>query len=120
MKPDKLVEIRGQPVTLTRVTSVVYDEWDNLDGDASTDETEEILAVVTRPSDEQIQDLQGRGLNASRKLTVKSSVDIQANRQGGSDEVVIDGETYEVIEVQEETHVLAGYTKKTVLVDNVR
>lgn len=115
---DAIVESSGKTVTVERVTDPVYDANDVLDRDASTVETEQVKAIVSSPSTEDVRRLEGRVDSASLQLTVPSGTDIQTNRSGMTDRVEFDGRSYRVVDVQAVEHPFVdGVAKKTVMLD---
>lgn len=115
---NAIVESTGKTVTVERVTDVVYDANDVLDRDASTVETEQVPAIVSSPSTEDVRRLEGRVDSASLQLTVPSDTDIETNRSGITDRVDFDGRSYRVVDVKAVEHPFVdGVAKKTVMLD---
>jgi len=115
--PDALVEAHGETVTLERITNPVFDDYDELDEDASTIETVEIKAIVSKPSEEESSRLEGKASVDRLKITVDSSVDIDSQRTGGPDEVVRNGDRYKVAEIIDDTHPMTGIQKKSAILE---
>jgi hypothetical protein len=115
--PDALVAAHGETVTLERITDAVFDDYDELDESASTIETVEINAFVSRPSEEESSRLEGKASFDRLKITVDSSVDIDSQRTGGADEVVRNGDRYKVAEVIDDTHPMTGIRKKSAILE---
>lgn len=116
---DSVVESAANAtITVRRVTNAVFDANDVLDEDASTIETEQVPAIVSSPSTEDMRRLEGRVESASLKATVPSSTDIATVRSGVKDTVDYDGRSYKVADVQEITHpFVTGVQKKTVMLE---
>lgn len=113
--PDELVGEHGEQVTLERVTDAVYDANDVLDESASTIETPTIRAIFSSPSEQDQVRTEGRVGVAELKATVKSSVDVSTQREGRRDRIVRGGTTYEVIDVQADSHPFADAKKQTIM-----
>jgi len=111
--PDELVGEHGEQVTLERVTDAVYDQNDVLDGDASTIESITIRAIFSKPTDDLQTRLEGRAETATLTATVKSTVDVQASREGSRDKIYRDGTEYAVVDVSDDQHPFAEVGKKT-------
>jgi hypothetical protein len=111
--PNSLVSGAGQKVDLNRLTSAVYDEWEDIDEDASTFETVQIDAWVSNVSEEIKRRVEGHVENPALQITVDSSTDISADRNGRPDRVRYDGRIYEVAEVIRIDHPLADAEKLT-------
>lgn len=119
--PNRVVEAGGEPVDLNRLTSATLSN-NELDPDASTFETVTIDAIVSDLSYKDRVRLEGRVDEASLKLTVDSSTDVEATRDFRPDRIRhpagSSGTIYEVAEVREISHPLAkGIEKKTVYVE---
>lgn len=113
---DDLITATGQTVTVRRVTAAAYDANDVLDEANSTIETEQVPAIVSSPSTEDVRRLEGRVDSASLQITVPSSTAIATNRNGVTDEVDFDGRTYRVVDVKAVEHPFVdGVAKKTVM-----
>lgn len=113
---DDLITASGQTVTVERVTDAVYDANDVLDRDASTVETEQVPAIVSSPSTEDVRRLEGRVDSASLQVSVPSSTEIATNRSGVTDRVEYDGRSYRVVDVKAVEHPFVdGVAKKTVM-----
>lgn len=117
--PNTLVEQRGQTVTLERVTSPVFDGYDELDEAASTIETVDILAILSNPSENDMTRAEGRMGTPTYRMTVDSNTDIKADRTGRPDRVQIGSTWFEVGEVQDDLHPMTGTEKKTVVLDSL-
>lgn len=115
--PNALIERHGEKVDLERVTDPVFDDYDELDSDASTIETVEIEAFISEPTEEEMTRLEGKASRESLKATVDSSVDIEADRLGRSDRVIRDGTRYKVAEVRRDRHPMVDIEKTTVFLD---
>jgi hypothetical protein len=115
--PDALVAAHGETVTLERVTDAVFDDYDELDDSASTIESVQIKAFVSRPSEEESSRLEGKASFDRLKITVKSGVDIESQREGGSDEIVRNGTRYKVAEIIDDTHPMTGIRKKSAILE---
>jgi hypothetical protein len=115
--PNALVARHGEQVTLERVTNAVFDDYDELDEDASTTESVQINAFVSRPSEEESSRLEGKASFDRLKITVDSSLDIQSQRTGGADEVVRNGKRYKVAEIIDDRHPMVGIEKKSAILE---
>lgn len=111
--PDEIVGEHGERVDLERVTDPVYDQNDVLDKDASTIETVEIRAIFSQPTDDLQTRLEGRAETATLTATVKSSVDVQASREGSRDKIHRNGTEYAVVDVSDDQHPFVDAKKKT-------
>ena len=119
MRPDQLVDAAGELVTHEFVTDYDLDENGQVDPDSIETNSEERLAVVSNPSDEDEQRHEGRLSTGSFRLTVKSDADIRADRGGRRDRIEVRGELTEVLEVRRDRNALTGTEKQTVLVDRI-
>lgn len=107
----------GESVTLERVTNPVFDEYDELDENASTIENVTISAFLSQPSEKELSRLEGKTSMQSLKATVDSSVDIKADRTGRPDAVIRNGQRFKVTEVRADRHPMVGIEKTTVFLD---
>lgn len=115
--PNEIVASDGETVTLERVTNAVYDEFDEFDIAASTVEQVQIKAIASSPSERDIRRAEGMMESPSLKLTVESSTDISATREGRRDRIIRDGTTFEVGEVRRDRHPFVGIEKTTVMLE---
>ena len=115
--PNALVERHGETVTLIRVTDPVFDEFDELDEDASTIEEVDINAFVSTPSEEESSRLEGKASFDRLKITVDSNTDIDSQRTGGPDEVERNGKRYKVAEVIRDSHPMADAEKLSAILE---
>jgi len=115
--PDALVEDKGEAVELERLTDYSVDA----DGQITnkTTETVTIKAIVSNPTEEDQRLLEGRLSTGSLKLTVKSTRDVRADRDGQRDKITRDGRTYGVMKVVNDRNPLTGTQKQTVFVDEI-
>ena len=122
MNPNRLVEKSGEELTLTRVV----DFETGMDGVSGVQrEVLTFKGIVSNPSEEQEQRLEGRLETGAITITVDSDLDIEANRDGGRDRVIrpntddveteIDGSIYTVIDVTRDRHPIVGVEKTTVV-----
>jgi len=120
--PDDIVTERGEQLTLTRVSA--FDT--GRDGVSNvTREFETIMGIVSQPSEEDAQRLEGRIESGAITVTVPSGTDIASDRDGGRDRLIrpatdpttVDGSVrvYTVEDVQDDTHAFAGIRKVTVV-----
>lgn len=119
MNPDALVASHGEDVTLSRVTTAVYNAHNELDVDASTIETPTIKAIFSQPREQDLLQLQGREARRALRATVASTTDVQRSRPGRPDEITRAGITYRVVEVNDDQHPSLGARKKTVLLEEL-
>jgi hypothetical protein len=115
--PNALVARHGEKVTLIRVTNAVFDDYDELDKDASTIEEVEINAFVSRPSEEESSRLEGKASFDRLKITVDSSIDIDSQRTGGADEIERNGDRYKVAELIDDSHPMADIEKLSAILE---
>lgn len=115
--PNRLVDSVGEQVTLERITNAVFDDYDELDEDASTIESVQIDAFVSSPSEEESSRLEGKASFDRLKITVDSSVDIDSQRTGGADEVIRNGTRYKVAEVIDDRHPIVDIEKKSAILE---
>lgn len=113
--PDQVIDASGEEVTHRWIEEPVFDEYDNLDRDASEIEEEPIKAILSSPTEEEMEMLAGRSANASLAASVKSSNDIQTDRDGFPDEIVARGREYRVVEIIEDSHPFVKAINKTKL-----
>ena len=117
--PDVIVAGSGEEVTLIRVLDPVYNDYDELDTDASTIEEVTIKAILSNPSEEQLKSLAGRATSASVAATVRSDLDIDPNRPGRPDRIRARGNLYKVAELIEVEHPFAsGIAKQQALLEH--
>ena len=120
--PDALVQANGEPVTLLRFVD------GTIDRDGATERTgeyEQTVAIVSNPSEEDIQRLEGRLDEGGKVLTLQSDTNIQVERSFGPDHVALghvdpatdDMTLYRVLDVKDDVHPLAGIRKLTASVD---
>jgi hypothetical protein len=118
--PDSIVTARGEQLTLTRVSS--FDT--GRDGVSNvTREYEAIPGIVSQPSEEAAQRLEGRLESGAITVTVPSGTDVRSDRDGGRDRLIrpatdpgnVDSSVrvYTVEDVQDDTHALTGTRKVT-------
>lgn len=119
MTPDAIVDELGRQVTHEYVETAAYDDFDELDEGASTITQDTIQAISSQPSEEDRVRLEGRAASASLRLTVKSDVDIQADREGRPDRIIDGGRTYEVVEVVDSTHPFVDVSKQQVYLEEL-
>lgn len=121
VNPDDLVENRGEPAELMRVTDPVFNEYDELDLDASVTETEEIKAIFSQPSYSESQRLGGRIESISAKATIPSDTDVDPDREGRADRLtrLSDGTTFKVAEKNADTNPLVDVTKLSVMLEHL-
>ncbi len=117
--PDTLVSQYGQAVTHEYVTDYSLTAAGQVDTSSVVTTTDTIDAVISQPSEEDTQRIEGRLSAGARQLTVASSVDIQATRGGRRDKITIAGDVFEVMEVRDDTHPVTGTRKQTVLIDRL-
>lgn len=110
---DRILRKRGQTVTIRKVTDPVYDVNDVLDESASTIQTTDVPAVISRPEEGDDRRMEGRVEQEAKWLTVPSDTDIEVVRNGVNDEVIVNGETYRVQSVEHTTHPFTSVEKKT-------
>lgn len=115
--PNALIDRDGETVTLQRITNAVFDGYDELDSDASTIEEVGIEAFISQPSEEEMTRLEGKASRETLKASVDSSIDIEADRVGGADEVIRNGTRYKVAEVRRDRHPMVGIEKTTTFLD---
>jgi len=86
MKPDDIVENSGRAITLTRVS----DYSAGPEGAESVErEFEQTKGVVSSPSEEQLQNLEGRLDEGAITVTLFSNTDIEPDRDGGRDRLIL-------------------------------
>ena len=117
--PDDLVDRTGQTVTHEYVTDYDLTDEGQVDQPSLVTEQDEIKAVISQPSEEDTQRLEGRLSTGSLRLTVKSDRDVQGDRGGRPDRFKIDDDWYQVVEVRDDLHPITGIKKQTVLVDRL-
>lgn len=117
--PDTIVDQFGTIVTHEYVTAYGLDNNGQVDPGSITTAADEIPVIISQPSEEDQQRLEGRLSTGGRRLTVKSDRDIRGDRGGRRDRILIDGEWYEVVEVRDDEHPITGTAKQTVLVDTL-
>jgi len=115
--PNALVARHGEKVTLIRVTNAVFDDYDELDKDASTIEEVKIDAFVSRPSEEESSRLEGKASFDRLKITVDSSINIDSQRTGGADEIERNGDRYKVAELIDDSHPMADIEKLSAILE---
>ena len=122
--PTQLVETHGTEVTYTRV--VDYTIGASGDVEDVTREYEHTKGIISSPSETDSQELEGRLDSGGITVTVPSGLDVEMNRTGGKDRVVIghvdpatatDVEAYTVQDVSDDTHNFAGIRKVTLTCD---
>jgi len=117
--PDAIVAQHGVTVTHEYVTDYSLDANGQVDPNSVVTTTDEISVVISKPSEEDTQRHEGRLSTGGLRLTVPSDQDVSGERGGRRDQFQIDGEWYEVVEVQDDEHPLTGTAKQTVLVDRL-
>lgn len=117
--PDDLVNQHGRNVTVMRVSSfdVTRDGAKNI-----TREYEHTQAILSKPSEDDTQRLEGRIDAGSITATLLTSVDVEAERDGGRDRIALghidpstatDVDSYTVQEDVTDTHPMVGIEKAT-------
>jgi hypothetical protein len=117
--PDTIVKQHGETVTHEYVTDYQLDANGQVDPSSVVTESDDIQAVVSQPSEQDQQRVDGRLSTGSLRLTVASDQDVSGERGGRRDRFQVDGEWYEVVEVQADEHPVTGTAKQTVLVDRL-
>lgn len=117
--PDAIVAAHGRTVTHEYVTAYSLDANGQVDESSIVTAAEEIQAVVSNPSEEDQQRLEGRLSTGSLRLTIDSDRDVSGDRGGRRDRFQVGGEWFEVVEVQADEHPMTGTAKQTVLVDRI-
>lgn len=136
--PDDIVARAGEPITLERAVDYEIDA----NGQVQTLETERVTteAIVSQPTEEDEQRLEGRLSTGSLKMTLPSNTDVAADRDGQRDRIYRpelagwgedgwgdDGwggsapekRIYEVVEVRDDKHPLTGALKLTIIADEL-
>ena len=117
--PDQVIDASGEEVTPRWIEEPVFDEYDNLDRDASEIEEEPIKAILSNPTEEDLELLSGRSASASLAATVESSNDIRTDREGFPDEIDARGRTFRVIEIIDDRNpFVRNLRKKRLLLDH--
>lgn len=115
--PDSLVAGHGQSMALSSITTPAYNGAGTFDEKTSTVATTTFLAIPSQPRSRELPlQLQGQEM---LRLTVPSSLNVQAERPGRPDRVTWNGALYEVLEVRDDKHPMTGVRKKTVLLARV-
>lgn len=83
------------------------------DEEVSYEEPIEIMAIVSSPRDADDVEEMGRVNMGERQITVDKDLDISNNRNGLPDVLKIDGEFYQVEEVNNDKHPMMDIWKKT-------
>jgi hypothetical protein len=119
--PNNLIQSFGETVTHIKIeVTTQYGEEQS-----RTETSQEIQAIVSSPTEEDAQQLEGRVDSSTYKLTVPSSVDVAIFRDGGDtqthydrDEFIVRGVRCEVASggISDDTHPITGTEKQTVLV----
>jgi len=117
--PDAIVDATGQTVTHEYVTDYTLTDEGQVDPNSIVTATDEIKAVVSQPSEQDTQRLEGRLSSGSLRLTVKSTRDVQGDRGGRHDRFQVGEDWYQVVEVRDDEHPITGTTKQTVLVERL-
>ena len=117
--PNQLVEQFGETVTHEYVTDYELDNNGQVDPDSLETVEEEIPAIVSAPSEEDTQRLEGRLSAGSLQLTVPSDQDVRGDRGGRRDRFEIRDHRYEVVDVQDDIHPVTGTEKVTVFADRL-
>lgn len=115
--PDHLVTAFGVTVRLRQVTAAVYDNYDEYDEAASTIVESDIRAIISQPNNRRREVLdEGRVEQGDITITVLSSTDISADREGIPDRIrlAIGEEWHEVTKIHLDTHFFTGTEKKTI------
>lgn len=115
--PETLINRHGETVTLERVTDAVFDDFDELDEDASTIESVSIEAFVSQPSEEESSRLEGKASFDRLKITVLPTTDISSQREGGADEIVRNGKRYKVAEIIDDRHPMVDVEKLSAILE---
>jgi U3 small nucleolar ribonucleoprotein component len=119
MNPDTLVENNGQNITITRVSSfdVTADGIENVER-----EYEQTKGIISNPSEDLAQRLEGTIDEGSITVTVTSDTDVEAQPDAGKDRIIkghvdpstaSDVEVYTVVSLQDDEHPLMGIKKLT-------
>lgn len=112
---DPLIETAGEDITLEKVTSAVYDAWDNLDEDNSTIETTTLKAIKRRPEEMHDRAEEARLDKDRAVFVVTSTADVSAQREGRPDRITdSDGNTYQVEKVETDESPIGSAEKVTV------
>jgi len=117
--PNDIVAEHGVTVTHEYVTDYALDDNGQVDPDSIVTATDEVPAIVSQPSEEDTQRLEGRLSTGGLRLTVASDRDVSGDRGGRRDRFHVDGEAYEVVEVRDDEHPITGAAKQTVIVDRL-
>lgn len=136
--PDRLVAEHGEKVTIERVIDYELDA----NGQVTNLQTEyeNVLAVPSQPTEEDLQRTDGRLSTSSLRLTLTSDADVEADRGGERDRVYYpardpngdgtfgedsfggrnpDERAYQVVEVQDDEHPITNTRKRTALVSEL-
>ena len=117
--PDVAVRNNGEEVTHYWIETPVYDAGDRLDHDASTIGSGTINAILSNPTEEELEMMAGRSATAALTATVPSDTDIKTDREGWPDEITARGRTYRVVEIIEDRHPFAkGFDKMKALLEH--
>jgi hypothetical protein len=117
--PDQLVADHGRDVTHEYVTAYDLDSNGQVDPSTLTTQEQTISAIVSNPTEEDEQRVDGRLSTGARRLTVDSGLDVKADRPGRRDRITIDGELYKVVDVSDDIHPITGTQKLTVVLDRL-
>jgi len=117
--PDAIVAAHGVTVTHEYVTDYSLDANGQVDPGSVVTDSDDIQAIVSKPSEEDTQRHEGRLSTGGLRLTVPSDRDVSGERGGRRDRFQVDDEWYEVVEVQDDEHPVTGTAKQTVLVDRL-
>lgn len=108
---DQVVKAQGQDVTLQRCTVPQYDANDAFDAAASTFVSETVKAIVSQNVKGWEWTEGGRQARPALVITIQSTTDLKADREGRSDRCQISGTWYEVREVRRTKHPFSGAVK---------
>ena len=136
--PDEIVERNGEPVTLIRVSDFAVDANGQVNPDSVEIELIDTKAIVSNPTEEDEQRLEGRLSTGSIRVTLPSDLDVSADRGGRRDRLfrpAVDGwgsgawgggvwggadpatRVYEIVDVRSDRNPLSGTRKQTVIAD---
>lgn len=119
MNPDRYVAANGEAIVHEWVATAEMDTDYNLDEDGSDIQEQEIMAVVSSPSDRAFKRLEGRGSRPKYELTLPSRTDVQSDRTGRPDRFRVRGDYVKVVDVSHDTHPMADIEKLTVVVEGL-
>lgn len=117
--PDAIIESHGETVTHEYVTDYSLDANGQVDPASVVTTSEDIQAIVSSPTEEDVQRMEGRLSDGGYRLTVPTDQDVSGDRGGRRDRFTVRGVECEVMEVRDDEHPVTGTTKQTVLVDRL-